>query len=77
MCNSVVCVCVCVCSVSAALLAALHLSVSLRDIQWSAESVSSFGTLLLAVYEQCSLQPLDQLPDTNVSLQSNLDLTLM
>lgn len=62
------CSCSCVCvSVPVGVLAALHLCVSLRDVQWSADSGPDWGALRLAGSDQRFAQPVDHLPDPDVS----------
>lgn len=63
---TVVPVCVCL-SVPAALLAALHLCESVRDLQRAAASRPHGGAVHLAASQQRFPQPLDHLPDPGVS----------
>ncbi|KAM7375657.1 hypothetical protein PAMP_005447 [Pampus punctatissimus] len=54
-----------VCSVSAGLLAALHLSVFIRDVQRAAKPLGNLCPLCLASSDQRRPQPLDHLCDTD------------
>ena len=54
-------------SMSAGVLAALRLSVSVRDVQRSSESSGDLCPLCLARFEQHCSKPLDHLHDTDVS----------
>lgn len=60
------------CSEFAGLLAAVHLSVFVRDLQWSAESSYVLRPLHLAGPDQRRPQPLDLLHDADVSTTSRL-----
>lgn len=60
------------CSEFAALLAAVHLSVFVRDLQWSAESSYVLRPLHLAGTDQRRPQPLDLLHDADVSTTRQL-----
>lgn len=56
-----------VCSLFAGVLAAVHLSVSVRDVHWPPESCGGVGALRLAGSDQRRSEPLDHLFDADVS----------